>query len=291
MNAWLVRAATAAVQPADQPRTSRSAARRPALHRLGPLTPSRLGRTTVMPAFDTPGTDHRDPELIVGDVRVTATDRTGHRRRGPPHRPGARGRRPGRRARPASSTRRQAARQDARSACAMLGPFAKDGLGRHRARPAHRLRTCTPTPRSSAFHCTGALGDCRIRTATGDLNIERAATLDATTGGRHHRRGERRRRRQGHHRHRDGRASATSAASVTIKNSNGRQPGRHRRRRRGSSPPTATSSSSTRAAGSTRPPPPAASGFSTCGAARSTCVPRPVSWRSASPPAPPCTWT
>ena len=51
-----------------------------------------------MTTFDTPDPISVDLELGVGDVRIEASDRDRHDRRGPPERPGQAGRRDGRRA-------------------------------------------------------------------------------------------------------------------------------------------------------------------------------------------------
>lgn len=132
-----------------------------------------------MPAFDTTGPITATLELMIGDVRVAATDRTDTVVEVRPTDP----------AREADVRAAEETRVEYTNGkllvktpkrLRMLGPFAKDGsVDIELALPSGSHLHADAA--MSAFHCTGALGDCRIRTATGDVNIERAATLDATT--------------------------------------------------------------------------------------------------------------
>lgn len=132
-----------------------------------------------MPSFDTPAPITATLELMVGDVRVTAGDRTDTVVE-------VRATNPAREAdvRAAAETRVEFSGGTllvkTPKRLRMLGPFAKDGsVDVEIALPSGSHLHADSA--MSAFHCTGTLGECRIRTAVGDLNIQRAASLDVNT--------------------------------------------------------------------------------------------------------------
>jgi len=132
-----------------------------------------------MPSFDTPAPITATLELMVGDVRVTATDRTDTVVEVRPSNAATEAD-----VRAAAETRVEYANGrlfiKTPKRLRVLGPFAKDGsVDVEIALPSGSHLHADAA--MAAFHCTGALGDCRIKTAMGDLSIERTATLDVTT--------------------------------------------------------------------------------------------------------------
>jgi DUF4097 and DUF4098 domain-containing protein YvlB len=132
-----------------------------------------------MPSFDTPAPITATLELMVGDVRVTATDRGDTVVEVRPSDAAVEAD-----VRAAAETRVEFANGKllvkTPKRLRVLGPFAKDGsVDVEIALPSGSHLHADAA--MSAFHCTGRLGDCRIRTATGDLSVERTATLDVTT--------------------------------------------------------------------------------------------------------------
>jgi hypothetical protein len=131
-----------------------------------------------MPTFDTPEPINATVELVVGDVRVTATDRPDTVVEVRPSNPGA-----DRDVRAATETRVEyadgrllvkAPRQQ------VLGLFGKPGsIDVEILLPAgSRFRGEAAV---AAFRCAGRLGECWIKNSTGDIHLENTGPLDATT--------------------------------------------------------------------------------------------------------------
>ena len=134
-----------------------------------------------MPTFDTPAPIRATVELIVGDLRITATDRTNTVVEVRPSDPDA--------------------ALDVRAAEQTRVEFGDDGLliktpktlktlGILRKTGSVDVRIALPTGSQvraeaavAAFRTAGALGELKLRTATGDVEVEHAATLTVTTGG------------------------------------------------------------------------------------------------------------
>ena len=197
VNAWLVRAAAAALQRSDrdqrpEPRGSGKRAKQ-RLHRLGPLatrTATPLPPTrhhhhegTTMPTFDTPEPISVTLELGVGDVRITASDRTDTVVEVRPSDDADESDVQGRRSRSASTT-----------------PTARCGSpGRRRASstsPARPGRSTCPSscPAGSQvsadvqmgdIRSAGRLGECRFKTSAGNVRLERTGPLRLDTSAGH----------------------------------------------------------------------------------------------------------
>ena len=78
-------------------------------------------------------------------------------------------------------SRRPAAGQGAQAAAA-LSLVRPAGLGRRDDRAAGRLAASTATPSVADFRGEGRLGECRFKTATGDIRLDETGPLHLTTG-------------------------------------------------------------------------------------------------------------
>ena len=134
-----------------------------------------------MPTFDTPAPIRATIEMIVGDLRITAGDRTDTVVEVRPSDPDT--------------------ALDVRAAELTRVEFSDGGLlvktpktlktlGILRKTGSIDVEILLPTGSQvcaeaavAAFRCAGTLGEVRLRTATGDVEVERAATLEVTTGG------------------------------------------------------------------------------------------------------------
>lgn len=134
-----------------------------------------------MPTFDTPAPIHATLELVVGDVRITATDRTDTTVEVRPSDPSA--------------------ELDLRVAELTQVEFAD---GRLLVKTPRNLKTFGFTRKTgsidveialptgsevrgeaavAAFHCTGTLGETAIKTSAGDVRLEHTGPLKVTTAG------------------------------------------------------------------------------------------------------------
>lgn len=131
-----------------------------------------------MPVFDTPEPISVTVEVVVGDVRITATERPDTVVEVRPSHPGT-----DRDVRAAAETRIEltdgrllvkAPRQQ------VLGLFGKSGsIDVDILLPAgSHLRGEAAV---ASFHGTGRLGECRIKNSTGDIHLESTGPLDAST--------------------------------------------------------------------------------------------------------------
>jgi hypothetical protein len=132
-----------------------------------------------MPTFDTPEPISVAIELVVGDARITATDRADTtvevRPSDASHEPDVRA---------AAQTRVEYA--DGRLLVKApkpraLGLFTKPGsidvtIGLPAGSHLHADASV------GAFHCLGRFGDCRIKTSAGDVEVDQTGTLDLRTG-------------------------------------------------------------------------------------------------------------
>jgi DUF4097 and DUF4098 domain-containing protein YvlB len=152
---------------------------------MGPLMPAAPSRhprkDQLMPTFDTPGPIRATVELIVGDLRITATDRTDTVVEVRPSDPDA--------------------TLDVRAAeltrvtfndgeLLVKTPKSLKTLGVLRKTGSVDVEIKLPTGSQvrgeaavAALRCTGAFGELRLRTATGDVEVDRARNLSVTTGG------------------------------------------------------------------------------------------------------------
>jgi hypothetical protein len=144
---------------------------------MGPMSPG-TRKDTVMPSFDTPRPIAATVELYVGDVRIAAGDRTNTTVEVRPSDPQS-----DLDVRVAEQTRVEYA--DGRLFVKAprprgLGMFGKPGsVDVEIALPTgSRLRGDAAV---GAFHCTGTLGEVRIKTSTGDVHLDHSATLDLHT--------------------------------------------------------------------------------------------------------------
>ena len=134
-----------------------------------------------MPTFDTPAPIRATVELIVGDLRVTATDRTDTVVEVRPSDPGA-----ALDVKAAEQTRVELTDGE----LLVKTPKTLKTLGIRRRTGSVDVEIALPTGSGlrgeaavAAFRCTGTLGEVRLRTATGDVEVEHAATLSVTTSG------------------------------------------------------------------------------------------------------------
>lgn len=134
-----------------------------------------------MPTFDTPAPIRATVELIVGDLRVTATDRTNTVVEVRPSDPGA-----ALDVKAAEQTRVELTDGE----LLVKTPKTLKTLGILRRTGSVDVEIAVPTGSGlrgeaavAAFRCTGTLGEVRLRTATGDVEVEHAATLSVTTSG------------------------------------------------------------------------------------------------------------
>ena len=134
-----------------------------------------------MPTFDTPAPIRAAVELIVGDLRITATDRTNTVVEVRPSDPGA-----ALDVRAAEQTRVEFSGGEllvkTPKTLKTLGILRKTGsIDVEIALPAgSQVRAEAAV---AAFRCAGPLGEVRLRTATGDVEVEDAATLTVSTAG------------------------------------------------------------------------------------------------------------
>ena len=130
-----------------------------------------------MPTFDTPEPISVTVELVVGDVRITASDRTDTVVEvrpsdaadeadvdAPPSRPG-------------SSTPTARCSSRAPKAAQRSASSASTGSVDVTIELPDRLAACTATPRSAAFRCDGRLGECRLKTGAATSASTRPAPL------------------------------------------------------------------------------------------------------------------
>ena len=175
-------------------RASAAARARPDLHRLGALTarPIDTDRSNPtpgghpMPTFDTPEPITATIDLAIGDVRITAGDRSDDRRRRAPQRRVQRRRRQGRRADPRRVRERPAARQGAEAALwfsrsdggsidvtiELPAGSHVHGTGRRRRLPLRRPARRVPAqdrPRARPARSADALN---LKSGIGDINVE-----------------------------------------------------------------------------------------------------------------------
>jgi DUF4097 and DUF4098 domain-containing protein YvlB len=135
----------------------------------------------VMPTFPTPAPIRATVELVVGDLRIVATDRTDTTVEVRPSDPGA-----ALDVRAAEQTRVEFTD----GGLLVKTPKSLKTLGILRKTGSVDVEIALPTGSQlhaeaavAAFHCAGALGDVRLRTAAGDVAVEHAATLTVTTSG------------------------------------------------------------------------------------------------------------
>jgi DUF4097 and DUF4098 domain-containing protein YvlB len=145
---------------------------------MGPMSTD-TRKDPVMPTFDTPRPIAATVDVYVGDVRITAGDRrdtTVEVRPTDPHRDAD--------VRVAEQTRVEYA--DDRLLVKSPRPRA---LGMFNSRPGS-IDVQIALPAGShlrgdagvgSFHCEGTLGEVKIKTATGDVRLDHAATLDLHT--------------------------------------------------------------------------------------------------------------
>ena len=131
-----------------------------------------------MPTFDTPGPILATLDLVVADVRISASDRPGTVVEIRPTDPSSE-----RDVRAAEETRAEYADGELRVRTPKLrnlGLFGRTGsIDLEIALPTgSRLHAGASV---GAFHCTGTLGQTRIKTATGDLRLEHTAALNVAT--------------------------------------------------------------------------------------------------------------
>lgn len=132
-----------------------------------------------MPTFKTPEPIAATIELVVGDARITASDRADTvvdvRPSDSSHEPDVRAAEQTRVAYSAGRLLVKAPKQRG------LGLFGKPGLvdvtvelptGSHLEADAS----------VATFRCVGRLGECRVRTSTGDIQVDQTGTLDLNTG-------------------------------------------------------------------------------------------------------------
>jgi DUF4097 and DUF4098 domain-containing protein YvlB len=134
-----------------------------------------------MPTFDTPAPIRATLELIVGDLRVTASDRPDTVVEVRPSDPAA-----ALDVRAAEQTRVEFNGGE----LLVKTPKTLKALGILRKTGSVDVEIALPTGSHvraeaavAAFRCAGTLGEVRLRTATGDVEVEHAATLTATTAG------------------------------------------------------------------------------------------------------------
>ena len=134
-----------------------------------------------MPTFHTPAPIRVTVEIIVGDLRVIATDRTDTVVEVRPSDPGA-----ALDVRAAEQTRVEFTD----GGLLVKTPKSLKTLGILRKTGSVDVEIALPTgsqirgeAAAAAFHCTGTLGEVRLRTGAGDVAVERAATLAVTTSG------------------------------------------------------------------------------------------------------------
>ncbi|GIE48911.1 hypothetical protein Ani05nite_24450 [Amorphoplanes nipponensis] len=134
-----------------------------------------------MPTFDTPAPIRATVEMLVGDLRVAASDRTDTVVEVRPTDPGA----------PLDVRAAELTRVELTGGELLVKtPKTLKTLGILRKTGSIDVEISLPTGSQvrgeaavAAFHCTGALGDVRLRTATGNVEVEHAATLSVTTAG------------------------------------------------------------------------------------------------------------
>jgi DUF4097 and DUF4098 domain-containing protein YvlB len=136
-------------------------------------------RIFAMPEFETPEPIAAVVDIALGEVRIAASDRVTTRVEVRPSDP----------ARPADVTAAEQTRVEYDSGRLFVktarrwrsyGPFRDGGSVDVRvALPA--ASRVTGAGAAAAFRCTGPLGDCRIKTAAGDIHVEQAATARLET--------------------------------------------------------------------------------------------------------------
>ncbi len=134
-----------------------------------------------MPTFDTPAPIRTTVEMLVGDLRVTATDRPDTVVSVRPSDPGT-----ALDVRAAEQTRVEFADGE----LLVKTPKTVKTLGILRKTGSIDVEIALPTGSQlraeaavAAFRCAGTLGEVRLRTATGDVEVEHAATLTVASGG------------------------------------------------------------------------------------------------------------
>ena len=182
-----------------------------------------------MPNFDTPEPISVTLELGVGNVRITASDRTDTVVEVRAERRVRRVRREGRAADPRRLRQRHAPVTAPKARVLRLLP--QDQVGRRVHRTAHRFAACTARRRSADFRSTGRLGECRFKTSAGHFRLDRTGPLRLDTAAGHITRRRRRRATPrsppAHGKVRIGEIDGTAV----IKNSNGDTDDRHGHRR------------------------------------------------------------
>jgi DUF4097 and DUF4098 domain-containing protein YvlB len=145
---------------------------------MGPMNTD-TRKDPAMPVYDTPGPIAATVDVHVGDVRITAGDRTDTTVEVRPSDPGREAD-----VRVAKETRVEFA--DGRLLVKSPKPRA---LGMFSGNPGS-IDVEIALPAAShlrgdagvgSFHCTGALGDVKIKTAAGDVRVDHVATLDLHT--------------------------------------------------------------------------------------------------------------
>ncbi len=132
-----------------------------------------------MPAFDTPEPVRATVEVVVGDVRITASDRTDTVVR---VRPSDAGHEPDVRA--AEQTRVEfdagglLVRAPRQRGLGLSGKAASIDVTIELPAGSQVHADCTMT----AFHTVGRLGECRVKNSAGDISIDQADAVELTTG-------------------------------------------------------------------------------------------------------------
>ncbi|AGZ42682.1 DUF4097 family beta strand repeat-containing protein [Actinoplanes friuliensis] len=135
-----------------------------------------------MPTFETPRPIEATLELVVGDARVTAGDQARTVVEVRPSNPGTEAD-----VRTAEQTRVEFS--DGRL-LVKTPKTLRGGIGLFGKTGSVDVEVSLPTGSTlrgdaavAAFHCTGTLGDTRIKTATGDVRLDRTGALAVTTSG------------------------------------------------------------------------------------------------------------
>ena len=180
VNAWLVRAAAAALErtgPARR-RERRASPGRPALHGLGTLANPQ--EELQMPTFDTPEPISVTVELGVGDLRIVASDRTDTMVEVRPSDP----------AKKADVTAAEQTRVEyAGGRLLIKAPKSWRQLSWRGGGESIDVQVELPAGSHlrgetgvAALRCQGRLGECRYKTGVGDIQLDQAGAVQLRTG-------------------------------------------------------------------------------------------------------------
>ena len=209
VNAWLVRAAAAALAHDDRRPPPARRPDRPGLHRLGALTApsarhnhhaSNLTCRRASPCRPStpPNPISATIDVVVGDVRISAGDRATTVVDGAPQRRVQRRGRQGRRADPRRVRRRPAAGQGAEAA--LVAAAQRRRVDRRDDRAARRLARARRRRAGATSTATAGSATCRIKTGLGHIRLEQADDAEPQERRRRHHRRPRDGPRRGHRR-------------------------------------------------------------------------------------------